>query len=100
MVRETVWRIILELAPSSISTPSEDTRLVEDLGYHSLALLELAFALEDEFALPAMNAEQAQGISTILDVEKYVRTAQEGGPGEVTQPTMLPTAAPPHAGQA
>lgn len=65
---------ILELAPSSISAPTEQTRLVEDLGYHSLALLELAFALEDKFALPAMDAEQAQKIGTMLDVEEYVRT--------------------------
>lgn len=75
-LRETVWRIILELAPSSVSAPTEHTRLVEDLGYHSLAMLELAFALEDEFALPAMDAEQAQKISTMLDVEEYVRAVQ------------------------
>jgi acyl carrier protein len=67
------------MAPSAISAPTERTRLVEDLGYHSLALLELAFALEDEFALPAMDAEQAQKISTMLDVEEYVRTVQAGG---------------------
>lgn len=73
-LRQTVWSIILELAPSSISAPTEQTRLVEDLGYHSLALLELAFALEDKFALPAMDAEQAQKIGTMLDVEEYVRT--------------------------
>jgi acyl carrier protein len=91
-LRETVWRIILELAPSPISPPSEDTRLVEDLSYHSLALLELAFALEDQFALPAMNAEQAQEISTMLDVEKYVRA--------VSGRTASPTAAPQRADQA
>lgn len=78
-LRQTVWRLILELAPSSASVPNEHTRLVEDLGYHSLALLELAFALEDEFALPAMDAEQAQKISTMLDVEAYVRTALAEG---------------------
>jgi acyl carrier protein len=78
-LRETVWRIILQLAPNSISAPTEDTRLAEDLGYHSLALLELAFALEDEFALPAMDAEHAQKISTMLDVEEYVRTIQAQG---------------------
>lgn len=78
-LRQTVWSIILELAPNSTSAPTEQTRLVEDLGYHSLALLELAFALEDEFALPAMDAEQAQKIGTMLDVEEYVRTFRAGG---------------------
>lgn len=99
-IRETVWRIVLELAPSSISAPSEETRLVEDLGYHSLALLELAFALEDEFALPAMDVEQAQGISTMLDVEEYVRAVQAGGLDEVAGRTTLPISAPPRADQA
>ena len=72
------------MAPRASSAPSEETRLVEDLGYHSLALLKLAFALEDEFALPAMDAEQAQKICTILDVEEYVRAVQAGGLNEVT----------------
>lgn len=80
-VRETIWKIILDLAPSPVDAPSEQTRLVEDLGYHSLALLELAFALEDRFALPAMNEEQAQRISTMLDVEEYVLKQSGQGPG-------------------
>jgi acyl carrier protein len=75
-LRDVIWKIILDLAPIPVDTPSGRTRLVEDLGYHSLALLELAFALEDRFALPAMSEEQAQGIATMADVEEYVRSSR------------------------
>jgi acyl carrier protein len=67
------------MAPNPMPTLSEDTRLVDDLGYHSLALLELAFALEEEFGLPAMDAGQAQGIITMLDVEQYVLAQSKPG---------------------
>lgn len=78
-LREIIWRIILEMAPAPSPTLSEHTRLVDDLGYHSLALLELAFALEEEFGLPAMDAGQAQSIITMLDVEKYVLAQSKPG---------------------
>jgi len=70
--RDVIRRVILELAPLATSGPLDDLRLVSDLGYHSLALLELAFALEDEFGLPPMDEERAQRIHTVEQVEEYV----------------------------
>ncbi|MEE3922508.1 hypothetical protein V2I01_41850 [Micromonospora sp. BRA006-A] len=46
--------------------------LVEDLEYHSLALLELAFALEDEFDLPPIDEQSVQNIRTAADIENHV----------------------------
>lgn len=72
-VRARVRSIILELAPETGPPPGGNPRLLEDLSYHSLAMVELAFALEDEFELPPMD-EQAvnENIRTVSDVEDYV----------------------------
>jgi acyl carrier protein len=71
-VLETVRAIILELAPEPVDDSSPETRLVDDLAYHSLALLELAFTLEDEFDLPPIDEEIARSIHTMRDVECHV----------------------------
>lgn len=66
-----IREIIEDLAPTK-DTLGRDTRLVEDLGFHSLALLELAFSLEDEFVLPTIGEETARAIRTVGDVEDHV----------------------------
>jgi len=71
-VRSTASAIIKELAPSTEPVCEPDSRLVEDLGYHSLALLELAFTLEDEFDLDPIDEETARGITTVRDVEETI----------------------------
>ncbi len=63
--------IIDDLSPEKDPLERE-TRLVEDLGYHSLAMLELAFSLEDEFVLPTINEATARAIRTVGDVEDHV----------------------------
>lgn len=67
-----IREIIIDLAPEPPAERDGDLDLVADLGYFSLALLEMAFALEDEFALPPIDQEGAAGIRTIGDVERYV----------------------------
>jgi acyl carrier protein len=72
-VRSLIRQLIAELAPRQPVEVLEPVhRLVEDLGYHSLALMELAFTLEDEFHLDTIDEEQAQKISTVHDVERHV----------------------------
>jgi acyl carrier protein len=71
--RALVHAIVADLAPSK-RDPELTHRLVEDLGYHSLALLELAFALEDEFNLPTIDEQTARAIVTVVDVERHVLT--------------------------
>jgi acyl carrier protein len=46
--------------------------LVEDLEYHSLALIELSFTLEDEFDLNNIDESVARRITTVGDIEEYV----------------------------
>lgn len=71
-VRTQLRDIILDLAPNPQREVTDEALLVEDLEYHSLALLELAFALEDEFDLPPIDEENARNIRSIKDIEEYV----------------------------
>lgn len=72
-VRQTVLGIIQQLAPESGRfDPAKDLHLVDDLGFHSLALLELAFAIEDDFDLPPIDEETGRGIQTTEQVLEYV----------------------------
>lgn len=71
-VRTQIREIVLELAPNPQAATTGEVRLVEDLEYHSLALLELAFALEDEFDLPPIDEESARTIRSAQDIEDYV----------------------------
>lgn len=74
-VRRRIRAIILDLAPEKGGEEVENPRLLEDLSYHSLAMVELAFALEDEFELPPMNEESVnENIRTASDIEDYVLT--------------------------
>ncbi|MEV0788588.1 phosphopantetheine-binding protein [Kribbella sp. NPDC050459] len=71
-IRAEVRAIALELAPADDVTATDDSRLVEDLAFHSLALLELAFALEDRFDLDPIEQERAQQIKTLGDISDLV----------------------------
>lgn len=72
-VRETVLAIIEQLAPERERFDAgTDMHLVNDLGFHSLALLEMAFAIEDDFDLPPIDEETGRGIQTTEQVLTYV----------------------------
>jgi acyl carrier protein len=71
-VRTAVRTLIGELTPGGTRHIEGELRLVDDLQYHSLALLELAFALEDEFDLSPIDEPTARRIRTSGDVERHV----------------------------
>jgi acyl carrier protein len=72
-IRSSVSAIVLELAPNPEGGEGvADPRLIEDLGFHSLALLELAFTLEDEFELPPIDEASAQKIVSVDKVSEHV----------------------------
>jgi acyl carrier protein len=78
-IRLTVREIVFSMAPEPPADGHRDLDLVDDLAYHSLALLEMAFALEDEFLLPPIDQESAQEIHTVADVENYIITELRAG---------------------
>lgn len=71
-VRAAVRSTVLRLAPEPGAGCEGSTRLVHDLAYDSLSLLELAFAVEETFALRPMDMQTAMGIRTVEDLETYV----------------------------
>lgn len=71
-IRAQCLSIVSEMAPNKDATAEADSQLIEDLGYHSLALLELAFALEDEYDLPPIDEETGRIIRKVSNVQDYV----------------------------
>ena len=71
-LRARIRSIIVQVAPNPDGVQAGETRLVEHLEYHSLALLELGFTLEDEFDLPPIDQAQVQDITTVGQVEDLV----------------------------
>ena len=71
-VRSVVRALIAELAPKPDVESLQNAHLVDDLEFHSLALLELAFTLEDEYDLEEIDEATARGIQTVRDVEMHV----------------------------
>jgi acyl carrier protein len=67
-----VKSIVVELAPNPNGESSGSQSLIDDFEYHSLALLELAYALEDEFDLPQIDEATARQIFTMEDVQNHV----------------------------
>lgn len=71
-VRAAVRTMVLRHAPEGGGNGTGSLRLVEDLAYHSLALLELAFAVEEAFGLSPMDLQTASAIHTSDDLEAFV----------------------------
>jgi acyl carrier protein len=85
-IETTIHQLIRELCPGGTPTLTPSAHLADDLGYHSLALVELAFAIEDKFDLEPIDQGTGQSIRTVADVVGYVKSkvlvdavsAQEG----------------------
>lgn len=69
--RALIYEIISDLVPNA-GEPYPAARLIEDMSFQSLSLLELAFSLEDEFDLPTIDEACARRILTVDDVEQHV----------------------------
>ena len=85
-VGSLVREVILELVPVTGQPAAEDdTRLIENLGHRSQALLELAFSLEDECDLTPIDEQTAQSIIAVKAVQEHAiaelvaREVVEGG---------------------
>jgi acyl carrier protein len=77
--RERVIRLISVLAvprrmPEDVAA---EARLIDDLGFDSLRLIELTMTLERAFGLPLQRPENLATINTVDDVVTFVLTAAE-----------------------
>ncbi|WP_212719319.1 phosphopantetheine-binding protein [Blastococcus sp. CCUG 61487] len=80
--RLRIREMIRDIAPNGDGWRGDDPQLVVDLEYHSLALVELAFALEDEFGVEPIDEHTAATIVSVSDVEGYVMQALDASPGQ------------------
>jgi acyl carrier protein len=72
-LRTKVRQIVGEMSPLGARDAGSDDLLIEDLGYDSLAVIELSLRIEQEFALPpAADAGTATDIRTVKDIEDFV----------------------------
>jgi acyl carrier protein len=78
-MRTRVHGVVARLAPTPVAGVSAQDRLVEDLGFDSMAVLELGLALEAEFGLPVIGIEHAVDLSTVADLEQLISTLSPEG---------------------
>lgn len=71
-VREVVREIVIEIGPERADPTDATVPLVDGLGYNSLALVELAFTLEDEFDLAPIDEVTARRIDSLQAVQDHV----------------------------
>lgn len=76
-LQNAVREIIIALCPEDVKDMQDSSRLVDDLGYHSLAMVELAFAIEDKFDIEPIDQDTASGIQTVGDILSYVTAEVE-----------------------
>jgi|SRR5438094_610059 acyl carrier protein len=91
-IRQTVRSIVLEIAPTQLDPAAVEAGTVDvaqlnlagDLGYHSLALLEVIVALEEELQMERFDDSGTMFIRTLGDLEGYVvKLVREGAPDPV-----------------
>ncbi len=59
-----------DVEPDSVTA---DTAFVDDLGADSVDLVDLSMALEEEFGMEEMEAEEIESIVTVGDLYKYMQ---------------------------
>jgi acyl carrier protein len=74
-VRRRVLEVVLAWAPGPVQSSSPIARLVEDLGYDSLALMELAVVLEHEIVGWRMPEAGVADVETVDDVVELALAA-------------------------
>jgi len=71
-LRAQVRAVVAGLCPRGRAEVGPADRLVEDLGYDSLTVVELSAELEARFALTGVEPGRAAAVTTVGDVEDLV----------------------------
>lgn len=79
-LRVRVREVVGQMSPLGPRPAQPGDRLVDDLGYDSLAVIELSLQLEADFGLKAMTGDATADIVTVADIEDLIeRTAAPAG---------------------
>ena len=73
VVSARVHELIGQMSPLGARAVKPDDDVMNDLGYDSVAIVELALVLETEFGLRPIDEEQAYDLVTVDDVVRLVR---------------------------
>lgn len=71
-LRTRVSEIIGQMSPLGSRQASSEDRISDDLGYDSLAIVELALVVESEFNIKQISEDEAIDIVTVRDVQDLV----------------------------
>lgn len=71
-VSARVYEIIGQLCPEGQRTVRATDQIVDDLGYHSVKLVELTIELEAEFNLPPIDDRTVTGCQTAGDLATLI----------------------------
>jgi acyl carrier protein len=74
-LRTKVRQVVGEMSPLGPREAQSTDRLAEELGYDSLAVIELSLRIEQEFAVGATSTAGTPDISTVADIEDLVERA-------------------------
>jgi len=84
-----VERVVGALAPQRAHQVGPADSLIDDLGYHSLRLVELSSSLEELFGLEPMTLEEAPVIKTVAQLTGFVSERIAAGEGMVPELTVV-----------
>ncbi|MBE1582281.1 acyl carrier protein [Nonomuraea angiospora] len=85
-VDDVVQRMVGMFAPEPSEHAHLDARLLEDLGFDSMRLLELAFNLEDLFMMDPASMGEAPPVGTVSELCEYL--TEKVCTNEATLPAM------------
>src|SRR4029079_9030216 len=80
-VEDVLVRVVGALAPESVERAEPGQALIRDLGYHSLRLVELGFALEELFDMEPTTIDDAPPTGTVAALTEYLVGRIEQGLG-------------------
>jgi len=79
LVPAVVHEVVRLITPRPPEQVTAQLRLIQDLGFHSLALAELGFTLEDLFGLDAVTPERAMTLREVGDIVTLIEEAIADG---------------------
>lgn len=78
-VPDLIARLVLLVAPYKPENADASASLLGDYGYHSLALAELGFTIEDLFGLEALPLERAMALENVNDIVEMINEELAAG---------------------
>jgi acyl carrier protein len=73
-LHEEIISLVIALSPEPDRAVGDVSKanFIDDLGYHSVALVELGFAVEEQFGLEPIEAEDVEDVVTPEDLARFV----------------------------